>query len=227
MSKYFFVNYKLEPNTFGDKGIDMTSSLTEAAEAMARFDVLVIIVPQLVYLAQQVKEFQEDNIFAPHVDPHKPGRGTGFVNVESLRDMGCKGTVLNHAEHKLPFDVLKQSFERAKEVGLQVMVCADSLDEARSILKLSPDFVAYEPPDLIGGDISVSSAQPTVVKDFVDLVSGHSSPTLPIIGAGIKTRADVEMSFQLGAWGIFVASGVIKAADPVDAFTDLLDGFPS
>src|SRR5690606_11132436 len=53
--------------------------------------------------------------FAQHVDAAEPGRGTGFITAESVRSEGASGTLLNHSEHPLPFDVLKKSIERCKK----------------------------------------------------------------------------------------------------------------
>ncbi|MCL4406555.1 triose-phosphate isomerase [Candidatus Parvarchaeota archaeon] len=77
---------------------------------------------------------------------------------------------------------------------------------------MQPTAIAYEPPELIGGDISVSSSKPEIVKEFCDIVKSGSA-SLPLIGAGIKTPEDVKKSVELGAEGILVASGVMKSKD--------------
>ena len=58
--------------------------------------------------------------------------------------------MLNHVEKPLTLGVLKKTIERAKEVGLTTIVCADSIVEASMIAKLDPDIIVAEPSELIG-----------------------------------------------------------------------------
>ena len=44
------------------------------------------------------------------------------------------------------------------------------IDEAKSLAALVPDYVAVEPPELIGGDVSVTSADPQIVSDTASAV---------------------------------------------------------
>ena len=219
--RYFFVNYKLELVASLENAIEMTENLQNAP--VENVDVTTVIVPGVLDLAAVQDTFAHAfNVFAPHVDPISPGKGTGFVPPALVWALGCEGTVLNHAEHKLKPDVLEKTVEMARALGLKIMICADSLEETTRVLQLKPDFIAYEPPELIGGDISVSTAKSEIVGQFAQMVQGSA---IPIIGAGIKTKDDVVLSVELGAQGIFVASGVVKAGDPIVAFIELMSGF--
>ena len=64
---------------------------------------------------------------------------------ESLAAAGAEGVMLNHVEKPLTLGVLKKTIERAKEVGLTTIVCADSIVEASMIAKLDPDIIVAEP----------------------------------------------------------------------------------
>ena len=86
---------------------------------------------------------------------------------------------------------------------------------------LAPDFIAVEPAELIGGDISISSAQPGLITKSVN--AAGKVPLL--IGAGIKNSKDVEIGIGLGAKGILVASGIVKDKNIDEAILDLLQGF--
>ncbi|MBI5554040.1 MAG: triose-phosphate isomerase, partial [Candidatus Diapherotrites archaeon] len=147
---------------------------------------------------------------------------TGAVLPEAVKEAGAVGTVLNHAEHKISDELLQASLRRAREAGLRVMVCAESLERTKSVAGLGPDFVAVEPPELIGGKISVSSAKPELIAAAVQSVG-----RVPlVVGAGIHSQADVRKSFELGAIGVFVASAVVSAPDPRKVVQGLLEGFP-
>ncbi|MBI5884841.1 triose-phosphate isomerase, partial [archaeon] len=164
-------------------------------------------------------------IFAQHLDPVKPGSNTGLILPEAVKQAGAVGTILNHAENKRDNEFLQKAIARAKEVGLEVLVCAESIERAKQIaaFPLKPDFIAVEPPELIGGDISVSTANPEIIKGTVQAVQGLA--LIPVLaGAGVKTGIDVRKSIELGAAGVLLASGVVKAPKPKKALLGLVKG---
>jgi triosephosphate isomerase len=67
--------------------------------------------------------------------------------------------------------------------------------------------------------VSITSANPDSVKDFVRKVGSVSKP---LCGAGVKTGEDVKKAVELGTCGVLLASGITKAADPRKALGDLL-----
>jgi len=157
------------------------------------------------------------SVYAQHVDSYKPGRYTGYIVPEAVKADGAKGTFLNHSEHKLNFKTLKTTVARCKKLKLKTAIFASSLKEAQKIKKLHPDYLIYEPPELVAGDISVSKAKPDLIKKIA------KSLKYPfIVGAGIKTREDVEIAIKLGAKGIAVSSAITKAKDPKKALKMLL-----
>ncbi|MFC1742189.1 triose-phosphate isomerase, partial [Nanoarchaeota archaeon] len=113
---------------------------------------------------------------------------------------------------------------RAKGIGLQTIVCAPSAKSSEAIAAFAPDFVAVEPPELIGGDISVSKAHPELITDTVNLVHKVDERVPVLCGAGIKDHEDVRIAMKLGCEGILVASGITKAKDPEAALLDLIKG---
>ncbi len=163
-------------------------------------------------------------VFAQHIDPAQFGSYTGHVLPEAVKAAGAFGTLLNHSERRIvkdgDFELLKVSIERAKEVGLYTVVCAETPEEGGEIAKFGPDLVAVEPPELIGGDISVSTAQPEVVRGAVELIGSDRT----LVGAGVKNAQDVKISVELGASGVLLASGVTKAEDPESVLRDLASG---
>lgn len=159
-------------------------------------------------------------VFAQHVDPIQYGAHTGHILPEAVRSAGGFGTLLNHSERRLPWDILEASVARAKEAGLCVVVCAQDPEEGARIAQLAVDFVAVEPPELIGGDVSVSTAQPEVVRRAVELIGRGKT----LVGAGVKTAEDVRIALALGASGVLLASGVTKAKDPEAVLRDLARG---
>lgn len=164
-------------------------------------------------------------LWGQHCDPVKPGATTGKITPEALQQAGAVGTLLNHAEYKLSNEVLEQTIHRCHEVGLKVCACAESVERAQQLAAFihKPDFIAVEPPELIGGNVSVSTANPQIIVDTVKAV--HAIANIPVLtGAGVKNHLDVQKALELGSEGILVASGVIKAADQKAALEDLVKG---
>jgi len=82
--------------------------------------------------------------------------------------------------------------------------------------------IAVEPPELIGGDISVTSADPTIVSNTVSLVNSVNPQVVTLCGAGVKNGQDVSTAIELGTSGVLLASGVTKAEDPLSVLRDLV-----
>ncbi|MBU1200967.1 MAG: triose-phosphate isomerase [Nanoarchaeota archaeon] len=161
-------------------------------------------------------------VLSEHLDSIREGAHTGNNLAEAIKENGAWGTLLNHSENRLRIDQLEESIKRAREVGLKTVVCANNSEIAEAVAAFEPDMIAIEPPELIGGDISVSTAKPQVITDTIKKVKRIAN--IPVLcGAGIKSGADVKKAIKLGAKGILVASGIVKAKDPEKALTELAD----
>lgn len=159
-------------------------------------------------------------VFSQHVDAADPGSHTGHTLVENVKEVGATGTLINHSERRIPKEDIKESVEKAREKNLTTIVCAQSPEECEKLSKYNPDYIAYEPPELIGGDTSVSEAQPELIQRAV-----RASGDVPALtGAGIKNTKDVQKSIELGCEGVLVASGVVKSDDPYEELMELTKG---
>lgn len=166
-------------------------------------------------------------VFAQHVDAIEYGQHTGSILPEAVREAGAVGTVLNHAERKLDNETLERAIERAETIGLATMACAESEQQSKEIASFSikPSFIALEPPELIGGDVSVSTAKPKLITDCISTIKCIDESIQVIAGAGIKKKTDVRKALELGTVGVFVASGIVKAEDQRKAIEGLIQGF--
>ncbi|MEX1052855.1 MAG: triose-phosphate isomerase, partial [Nitrosopumilaceae archaeon] len=72
-------------------------------------------------------------------------------------------------------------------------------------------YIAIEPPELIGTGKAVSKERPEVITKSVIAVKQARNSTKLLCGAGIVSGKDVSKAMQLGANGILVASGIVKA----------------
>jgi triosephosphate isomerase (TIM) len=210
------VNFKSYPNATGRNALTLAKICEKVSHAT---NIQIIICVQTVDIPLVAKSIKIP-VFAQNVDPYEAGAHTGWVLAENLKDYGAQGTLLNHSEHKLSMDVLKKSLLRAKAAHLLTIVCAETPEEARLVASLKPDGIAIEPKELIGGNISVSSAKPELIEQSVRAVS-----FVPILcGAGIHSKDDVSKAIKLGAKGILVSSGVVNAVNPEKLLKELIEG---
>jgi triosephosphate isomerase len=146
------------------------------------------------------------------------------VNALDLQSVNSHAqfTLLNHSECRFNDDEkLKLAVEKCREIGLVSIVCAESPEEIKKFAEFKPDFLAYEPPELIGSsDVSVAS-KPECITDSLKFCGD-----IPlIVGAGIARVEDVKISLELGAQGFLVASAITKADDPEGALRDFVAVF--
>jgi triosephosphate isomerase len=163
-------------------------------------------------------------VFAEHIDPIKPGSHTGWTLPEAIKAAGAVGTLINHSEHRLLLADIDVCISRAKELNLDHIVCSNNVATSKTIAAFSPNFVAVEPPELIGGDISVTTADPGIVSKTVEAVKDIDKNVKILCGAGVKDGKDVAKAIELGADGVLLASGVVKAKDKKSVIYDLASG---
>jgi len=209
-------NFKAYKSASGDAAVDLAIL---HARVMNDTGVSMAVAVQATDLFQ-VASMVDIPVFAQHVDAVEYGSYTGYILPEAAKAAGAFGTLLNHSERRLSMEVLKLSIKRAKEAGLYVVACAKDPQEGAEIAFMGPDLVAVEPPELIGGDISVSTAKPKVISTAVGLIGAGKT----LVGAGVKNAEDVKIALKLGASGVLLASGVTKAKNPGLVLRDLAKG---
>jgi len=212
------INFKTYAQATGEGAL----RIAKAAEKIYKeTGVTIVVAPQLADLYRIAQEV-EIPVFAQHIDPIKPGSHTGHVLPEAVKEAGAVGTLLNHSENRMILADLEAAIRRAEDVGLMTMVCSNNPAVSAAVAALNPDYVAVEPPELIGTGIPVSKAKPEVITDTVELVKKVNPDVKVLCGAGISTGEDVKKALELGTVGVLLASGVTKAKDPEKAIWDLV-----
>ena len=160
-------------------------------------------------------------VWSQHLDPVGQGGFTGWLEPKTALHRGAQGTIINHAEHKVEMDHVKRLLPQLPD-DFPVCGCAADLEEAKSLAEMGPSFIAVEPPELIGGDVSVTTADPSIVSDTVAVVKATNPDVRVLCGAGVKNGQDVATAIKLGAEGVLLASGVTKASDVASVLNDLV-----
>lgn len=164
-------------------------------------------------------------IFSQHAESLNPGSTTGHVILENVKLAKGQGTLLNHSECRIADrEEIRKTIERAKSLGLVTVVCANDAKESEELARFQPDFVAVEPPELIGSGISVSTARPEVVSEAVAKVKRIAPGVKVLCGAGISNGADVRKAVELGADGVLLASYIAKSKTPRRECRDIING---
>ena len=212
------INLKTYDSVDGNKAV----KLAKICQGIARQKKVSIALAVDALDVKTVAKSVKIPIFAEHVDDVDYGAHTGWIVPQALKNAGIVGTLLNHAEHQLSFKEIAARIKKCKQIGLITCICANTPQTAKKLLTLQPDFIAYEPPELIGGDISVSTAKPQVLKKIAHMFKGKKTKVL--CGAGVKTAQDVRIAVRVGMHGVLLASGVTKAANPKKAVEELVSG---
>jgi len=204
------VNYKTYSEATGKKAV----KLSKIAEAVSlESGVNVCVAPQLADIAS-VCDAVSIPVFSQHIDPIVPGSSTGHVLLESVKEAGAIGTLINHAERQLKLRDIEAIVARTRESGMVSVVCTSNAAVSEAAAALKPDIISLEPPELIGTGIPVSKSKPDVVTEMVALVKHVNPDVMTLCGAGITKGEDVAAALKLGTKGVLVASGIVKAKDP-------------
>ena len=161
-------------------------------------------------------------VFAQHIDSVGEGSFTGHITADCVRSAGASGTLINHSERRILLSEIDSAIQSAKKAGLATIVCTNNIAVTSAAAALFPDYVAVEPPELIGSGIPVSKADPDIVRDSVRAAKKIAPDVQVLCGAGISRGDDVAAALALGTCGVLLASGVIKAKDPKAALYDLV-----
>ena len=156
------------------------------------------------------------------MDAITPGGHTGSNLIETLIEAGISGSLINHSENRMKLADIDEVIQLCKQNDIESCVCTNNIATSKAIATFSPDAVAVEPPELIGTGIPVSQAQPEVVEDSVKGVKSINKKIKVLCGAGISTGDDMKAAMDLGADGVLLASGIVKAENPKEALLDLV-----
>jgi len=210
------VNFKTYQTAHGLSAENL-AKIMENLESNAR----IVAVVSAFDLSSVVNIAPNLEVWTQHLDPIQFGSNTGWLHPDTAIERGAKGTLINHAEHKVSIEHIAMLLDQVPE-DFTVCACAADIEEAKSLAALRPTFVAVEPPELIGGNISVTSADPKIVTGTVDAVRDISADVGILCGAGVKNGSDVSMALELGTSGVLLASGVTKSSNPLEALNDLI-----
>lgn len=212
------LNYKTYAESTGKNAVKLSQYVQEASDETG---INMAIAPQAVDL-YPIIESVDIPVYAQHMDPITPGGHTGSTLPEALNETNISGTLINHSEKRLTLADIDVVVEKTKELDLTSVLCTNNINTSVVAASYNPDYIAIEPPELIGTGIPVSKANPEIVEKTVEKIHNINSNIPVLCGAGISTGEDLKASIELGAEGVLLASGIIKADDQKQALIDLV-----
>ena len=217
MKRPLIINFK----NYEEASAANSIKLAKAAQKVAqKLKVEIIVAPPQPALALVAKSAKIP-VVCQHVDDEKQGSTTGFFVPEVAKSYGAVGSLINHSEHRIEMKSIASLVEKMRKLGMTSIVCARTPHEVMEISVFEPDFIAIEPPELIGSGRAVSKENPVIITRSIEVAGSRSRV---ICGAGITDKGDVRAAVKLGSKGILIASGVVKANSWEHKIAELASG---
>ncbi|WP_342676725.1 triose-phosphate isomerase [Methanofollis sp. UBA420] len=212
------VNLKAYTEGMGERAATIAAA---AATVSGESGIVIGVAPAFTDLAAIASRFSIP-VYAQHIDGVSPGAYTGHVTAAQVKAVGATGTLINHSERRLTLADIDASLSAARSAGLKTVICTNNETTTAAAAALAPDYVAIEPPELIGTGVSVSRADPGIIERSVAAVRAVNPQVKVLTGAGISTGECVKIALELGTDGVLLASSVVKAKDPAAVLRNLV-----
>lgn len=220
MNKYLILNFKTYSESSGEEAVKLAEIVSAASKTT---EVNITICPQAADIYRIREKFPMLSIWSQHIDPIQPGRNTGWTSPTTIVMAGATGTLINHSEKKQGMTEIENSVKIGKQLQLSACVAVNSVDLAIRVAPSKPDFIAYEPEELISTGVSLIDSDQGLAEEFVSKMKDSSSKL--ILGAGVKDANDIKQSLKIGYHGVLLASGFINAENKAQYLQELLSGF--
>ena len=210
------INFKIYQETFGDEVIKLGKIIKDVSD---KSDVKIVVTASALD-AYRLKTLGL-NVWLQNVDEYSDGKHTGWVSAKQALSMGISGSLINHFEHQIPRGTIKKIIKN-KPNGFELMCCVKNVGQIESwVAKSKPDYILYEPPELIGSPTDSVASKPESIAKAVKLAG--NIPLL--VGAGVKSREDVIISLKMGAKSVGLSSAFVLSPNPQSVLEDIVSGF--
>lgn len=211
------INFKIYSETFGDKAI----KLAEIIKNLSASSKTEVVITTSALDAYRLKKITGLQVWLQHVDEYSDGKHTGWISPTQAMAIGINGSLLNHSEHQIPKGTA-QKIIKNRPNGFKIVCCAKSIGQIKTwIAKTKPDYILYEPPELIASPTDSVASKPESIKNA--LLACASVPLM--VGAGIKSQKDVEVCLKMGAKSVGLSSAFVLSEDPSKLLKELIAPF--
>lgn len=217
MKPLVLINFK----TYKEASANKALQLAKRIDKVKKNGYELVVSPTLLTI-KEIAQRTKLTVYSQHTDHISLGSHTGRIPAAELKALKIKGTILNHSERKIPLKYLQEIIESCKASRLKTVVCASTLSEIKKVAVFEPDCIAYEPQELIGGNISVTEAKPDLILKAVELVEKIAPGVKVLCGAGIHSKEDLGHALLLGTKGVLLSHAVVGAKDPKKFLQEML-----
>lgn len=227
---HFIINSKNYKEASGPSALKLSAAMAKVSQeaGIKNSAIQLYLAAPAFSISEIASNYPDMFILTQHLDSQPAGSTTGYLVPEIAMISGAKGSLLNHSEHRISAEEIQKTVEALRILGMKSVVCARDALEVGRYARFNPDYIAIEPPELIGSGRAVSKERPELISDSktaLHAAFAKGQTTELLCGAGIVDRIDVRRAVELGANGILVASGVIKSSDWIEAIRSLASGF--
>lgn len=212
----FIVNFKTYESGTGKKGLE----LAKICEKVSKKTNVAIAVAVQATDIRMISSSVSIEVYAQHVDAITHGKHNGYNLPEAIKEAGAAGSFIGHSEHRLDAKDVEFCVKRLKELGLKSVVFAGDTKHGTRLSKLNPDYICVEPPELVGGGISIADAEPDLIKKSVETLGKNV-----LVGAGVGTGEDARIVKRFGACGMVASNRVMKSSNPEKVILEIVEGF--
>lgn len=216
------LNLKTYKESNSNNLITLLNAIDEYSQENPSVANIIYVAPSVIHLAFVKNKYPNLNLISQHVDTKDAGSTTGFIPAENLIEEGVNYSILNHAEHRVWSQNIVSDVNSIHSKGLKLVIPCESLEEAKILIEANPYAIAFENKDLIGSGKSITTEMPDSVIEFINWGKGK---TKLIIGAGVSSGDDVASGLAMGADGFILASAFVKATNPKEKLTELMNPF--
>ncbi|MDR0766915.1 MAG: triose-phosphate isomerase [Methanosarcinales archaeon] len=218
MSVFILLNCKTFDEGTARNAIKLAEACRDVSESAG---VNIAIAPQIPDI-YRVASAVDVPVYSQHIDGAGPGSHTGKIYVKAILEAGAVGSLINHSERRMTLADIEAAAVVLKQNKMTSVICTNNIATTAAAAAIGPEYVAIEPPELIGSGIPVSKANPEIITGSVDAVKKINPNVKVLCGAGISKGEDLKAAIELGAVGVLLASGIVKAKDPKAALYDLV-----
>ncbi len=212
----YIINFKTYEQSTGRNAIKLANTISDISE---RLKLDIWATPQFTDLKEVARIVPT---LSQHIDRISFGSHTGSILPQSIKETGAIGTLINHSEKKIDLGEIEGCINIAKQLNLKTICCAADIKEVIEISKFAPNYIAFEDPELIGKGKSISKEKPELISRFVKILKDLNPDIIPLCGAGVSNKEDVEAAQEVGAKGVLVASAIVKAENQKEALLNLV-----
>ena len=208
-----FINLKTYENGTGEKAL---AFIKEVENIQKEVDAPITILAQ----ATDIRLFSSNTnipIWTQHIDNVSYGKNTGWILANSVMQAGAKGSMINHAEHKIPLTDVSEIVEKYESNTFGIMISATSNEEITLLEQFKPKYISYEPQEYIGTKISVIDAASDLIQSILQKIS-----TPLVIGAGIHKPEHIVTGIEMGVHGFLISSDVLLSENPIDRIKEYM-----